>query len=1024
MYSKIAKGRISDVIRIDTITNSQADFMATHVPVKNIDVKQVWNVNDKKSGTIECIDEQTALEKYVKNPTNKHQFLLVIGASGSGKSHLIRWFQAKYSQQKPDNEVVMFIKRADNTLRGTIKQLLDIPEVANIPNKELFDKLTKATAVIEEKKLKDMIYHNFIVEINNDDSDELSRVERKRLISLLQNDSFQDRLLQDGFAIDRIFQKISQSNNGDTRDVEALFDKYDFILDADFAQEIELKGADRKAVSMAANLADSDEDYAIDISRYMNSHVNSVIQSCAGVEPGDFEQIFLEIRRELFRQGKSLSILIEDITAFTGINVALLNVLTADHSAYKDKDPICRISSIIGITSSYYENHFPDNYEDRVTNYMCISDDAFGADLQSLYEFSGRYLNAMSLPETTVEEWLENGAYDEQYPVHETEAGKEWDYVELTNGKKLSLFPFSKRAIHNLFQTLPEGARTPRYFLRDIIERGARNYLFNGNSFPSFEIANEHTFVWKDNGDIALHQHVDNENYARVNRFIRIWGSAEFKISPDKKTLGGIPLSVYLELGMPDLSSGNVDIASEGNEPPEIVPVPKPVEKMDPRKISYERGKQHIREWMQGKSLVFDSTKADAKMIPEARDEMNRFVYNAINWQIEGVSTDNLDKYLNGLLTKKFVGFKQTGDNKNTAIINLDRTPENEIVLQAFVAFVTLGDKKRWNFEDGEWLLYHVHCWFEKIRPVIIEAVNKFENHAVDYQECAVASEILRNILFGYTSEEKISKISSSALWADNIPKTIPETNHSNAWKSLMKSLHENASDTKNVIFDYYNIVQGAGGKNKFVQYSRFDKATKEILKNKLKVETALSGIPDDVALRKRFREQYKNAYSKIDSVANAEIKHVTDILNSINKYIEIEYIVESDVLDLSEALVGFYNKAEETHIHLKFEVEKIKALAKEASIICAAIETMKEGIEKNNALDVLMVFSSDPVSKVVEFIQILDKADADISKTIQDVNSRKNKVINNGEVKINRTVEKNALANAKLTMEGWNVNA
>ena len=53
--------------------------------------------------------------------------------------------------------------------------------------------------------------------------------------------------------------------------------------------------------------------------------------------------------------------------------------------------------------------------------------------------------------------------------------------------------------------------------------------------------------------------------------------------------------------------------------------------------------------------------------------------------------------------------------------------------------------------------------------------------------------------------------------------------------------------------------------------------------------------------------------------------------------------------------------------------------------------------------------------------IRILEKADADINKTTLDVDSRRKKVINNGDVKINRTVEKNALSDAKVKMEGWN---
>lgn len=63
---------------------------------------------------------------------------------------------------------------------------------------------------------------------------------------------------------------------------------------------------------------------------------------CAGLEPGDFEQVFVEIRKEIKRQGKNLTLLIEDVTAFTGVNVALLNVLTTEHTGmYESIFSIC-----------------------------------------------------------------------------------------------------------------------------------------------------------------------------------------------------------------------------------------------------------------------------------------------------------------------------------------------------------------------------------------------------------------------------------------------------------------------------------------------------------------------------------------------------------------------------------------------------------------------------------------------------------------------------------------------------------
>ena len=43
MNSEIAKSRIGEVIRIDTVTSTQADFLATHVPVNNIHIRKKWD---------------------------------------------------------------------------------------------------------------------------------------------------------------------------------------------------------------------------------------------------------------------------------------------------------------------------------------------------------------------------------------------------------------------------------------------------------------------------------------------------------------------------------------------------------------------------------------------------------------------------------------------------------------------------------------------------------------------------------------------------------------------------------------------------------------------------------------------------------------------------------------------------------------------------------------------------------------------------------------------------------------------
>ena len=63
---------------------------------------------------------------------NEHQFVIVEGSSGAGKSHFIRWLYAMLSAKEEKDDAVLLIRRSDNTLKGTIRQLLDIKEVKEI----------------------------------------------------------------------------------------------------------------------------------------------------------------------------------------------------------------------------------------------------------------------------------------------------------------------------------------------------------------------------------------------------------------------------------------------------------------------------------------------------------------------------------------------------------------------------------------------------------------------------------------------------------------------------------------------------------------------------------------------------------------------------------------------------------------------------------------------------------------------------------------------------------------------------
>ena len=84
----------------------------------------------------------------------------------------------------------------------------------------------------------------------------------------------------------------------------------------------------------------------------------------------------------------------------------------------------------------------------------------------------------------TITEWMRNGAREEDYPIHQVSEGENWDYV-LYQHKKLSLYPFTKNAVKNLYNRMGI-TRTPRYILRDIVEPAVHDIIENRSGFPAF----------------------------------------------------------------------------------------------------------------------------------------------------------------------------------------------------------------------------------------------------------------------------------------------------------------------------------------------------------------------------------------------------------------------------------------------------------------------------------------------------------------------------------------------------------
>lgn len=995
MDLSIARDRISYVVKPDSITTSYGDFLATHVAIKRLHLLNRFDImpNGGKD-----YSEEAVYQKYVLNPENKHQFIAIYGQSGTGKSHLIRWFEAKFQYDKPENEVVLFIRRSDNTLKGTIRQLLATAEVKEIANKEIFERLVKATVYEDENKLKGRIYHDFINEVECDDESHdirLTNVRRKRLTAFLYNEVVQAHLMSIGGPIERIYSKVAESTSVD-RDTIAQFIPEDFFVSPDLFEDIHRAGADPKAEKMARELMadESGVEEAKKLSGYLNQFVNDVIQRCAGIEPGDFRDIFQDIRRELYRIGKNLTLFIEDVTSFTGVDDALLDALIVEHTGMNEGENLCRISSIVGTTSNYLERNFRDNHKDRITQYVFIPSDVF--DENGIFEFVGRYLNTMSLPEDRINLWMKDHATAAEYPVHDVKEGAVWEFVPIENGKKLCLYPFTKNCIRYLYKyELTKGHQTPRYIIRDIIEPIVTDILRNKAQFPSikYNIVNVNTTL-----SFQIHNQIKDKQQAdRLLRFLSIWGNG----SPDQYTQNGevflssVKKEIIEDLGLPllslsqgvaPLSKSDLGSVPKTNTTTDLKPSDEiPVHIQE--KVSKAIGV--LSNWANGQVIDISATGGTSGVLRKAQEDICDYLWSSINWQAEGISPDNVSKVKKS--TVRLVTFENQTKMRNAGLYIMPAEWKSLSIISAFIRWREFGSQS-WNYTGSDFDAYLISSWSSRIKKKLINAISEKSVFEISYIEAAVAAEMYRMIICGEFREKSLKNLSAQYLF-DSKASKLERNYHSKEWNDLVTVLSQKGADIANreTVRQYFNIPQGESSSIIVLNEPSLSQVVRRVKTNKLTIPLEAFESMDAVKLRKDVFIYLKEILDRISSVAKAEIDNARTIIQPIFDYFDSDEINEDDIVELAGKVKEFYTEINNAIIPVQFfQSDSVKRNAKQ---IEKAIMDINEILDEKDPLTILLSFSRDPVAELQPLIALFNQLEIDLDKVNKQIANRKAKI-------------------------------
>lgn len=708
--------RIGEVINKEALSVDLATFLATHVPMRKI----VYERSPKQM--IETSEESLLAELNAQKDADQHLFAVLKGIPGTGKSHLIRWLKEQYALAHP-NDAVLLIARANTSLRTTIQQIIDSQIFNSNELPDALKRLQGAVDVLNQETLSEKLINSLqeaknifswtevCQRLESSGASIHRRVTEERINHFLLDHQVRQQLCRADGPIERVTSFLT-SGRDNTMGVEQIpgFVESDFDFNVDVLRRIRTGGGYRDVLEFCNDLHQK-EEIRESLTRYLNHVLHThAISSATQLAAGDLRSMFTDLRRYLRQQGKSLALFIEDITAFTGIDEGLVEVLVTQHRG-ESNDEFCRLLSVIGITDSYFADRFPDNVKDRVTHQLTLNaksgrnESDLLQDKAVLIEFAARYLNAIRATDSDLRSWSEHGARPdalpnacEECPVRQT-CHAAFGAVELRNTQNgqspqvVGLYPFNHKSLTTLYDFLKEGmSKTPRTFLNSLLAYILQSHSdkIEAGEFPppATELANDVTLpTFNPVPHLRVIQEQAGSQAKRIESLLLFWGERNVFSTQQgsSRRVGGVLTDVFAAFklksieGVPQQSTEVVDRAAQttpANNSPKTPTAKSQVPVTAPRDtantVSANRYTERISDWANGgKLFAYD----------RFTDWIADLVRSFIDWQAHGISATQVTEYVTG---SRFAIEDQSGAvTKGRQHLLFKRTDELRFVLQA-----------------------------------------------------------------------------------------------------------------------------------------------------------------------------------------------------------------------------------------------------------------------------------------------------------------------------------------------------
>jgi hypothetical protein len=545
------------IINPDVDAQPDAFFRAVHT---DIPIRQ----QDPERNRTTIVTGDDVLTQFLEEPN--FALIPVIGNSGSGKSHLIRWLNLRI--KRDDTREILFVPKAKTNLRDIVRDLIDrIPETAQ----EKYLDMLKGTGTgqLNTEAQRSSVLNNLQTELKNDPGD--PQAEDKELEKFLVNG------LGDLFIDPYVRSEHFLRDNSFAAELAAhVYERPESYNPAEHRREFDVKDLPLEIESLK-NAAGNTQEFlqyllgqtleirqkAVDI---INRHTDAAIARCLNLSGDHLIQIMTEMRQNLKQAGKELVLLIEDFARLQGLDRALLQSVLD-----KGNTDICTLRTAFACTIGFYGTLEP-TVKTRAS-FVIDMDNPLGTGRDSfdIYGMVARYMNACRLGP----KWLEKSWKDEMGPEASFEIQSSCEVCEhqmvchaaFGHEDGFGLYPFTREAIDVMARRSDERVDqqfNARQFQKDVLRPVTQlTSELDGGKFPTKALLNDlgglKNFPLDEQQKVIVQAPDDADRHLAL---IALWLGETHAVNLDKR------IQEAFNLGRLDKSSTEIPDTIEPPPPP------------------------------------------------------------------------------------------------------------------------------------------------------------------------------------------------------------------------------------------------------------------------------------------------------------------------------------------------------------------------------------------------------------------------------------------------------------------------